>query len=157
MRGGIRVSPHQIFGPSNNGGNSDLIHQSQLFQTGEGIGDIFSSLYRRFKPLAQNAAKRLINSKTARQGGQKLLDIAKNIAKDVAVDALEGDKSIKESLNENLTSARKSIADSIRKANKRDLPRDEVVSPKKPVKRAKFSTAKKRQNRVKHYSIFEKQ
>ena len=45
MRGGLRVSPHHIFGPSSAGGHSSLFQSGdglrdlQLYQTGEGLGN----------------------------------------------------------------------------------------------------------------------
>ena len=47
MRGGLRISPHHIFGPSSAGGHSSLFQNGQglldpeLYQTGEGLGNIF--------------------------------------------------------------------------------------------------------------------
>ena len=159
MRGGIRISPHRIFGPSNVGGNPALIQQSdteQLFQTGEGIADIFSSIYRKMAPMAGRVVKKIANSKLAKEGGKKLLDSAVDVAKNVTVDVLEGNKPIKQSLDDNLNSAKKSIANSIRKANKRSFFDDDdndKATPKKKYKKAKKPKIKRKNI---SYNIFQK-
>ena len=50
-----------------------------------------------------------------------MLNSAIDVATNVAVDALEGNRPIKESLDDNLTVAKRSIANSIRNSNKRKL------------------------------------
>ena len=50
-----------------------------------------------------------------------MLNSAIDVATNVAVDALEGNRPIKESLDDNLTVAKRSIASSIRNSNKRKL------------------------------------
>ena len=127
MRGGLRLSPHHIFGPSSAGGHSALFQQGEglndlkLFQTGEGLGDIFSSLYRKIIPAAGRAIKKIASSKIVKEGRKQLLHSAIDVATNVAADALDGNKPIKESLDDNLNAAKKSIASSIRNSNKRKI------------------------------------
>ena len=127
MRGGLRVSPHHIFGPSSAGGHTALFQQGEglndlkLFQTGEGLGSIFSSLYRKIIPVAGRTIKKIANSKLVKQGGKQLLNSAIDVAANVAADALDGNKPVKESLDDNLNAAKKSIASSIHNSNKRKL------------------------------------
>ena len=127
MRGGLRLSPHHIFGPSSAGGHSSLFQQGEglndlrLFQRGEGLGDIFSSLFEKIIPAAKRTIKNIATSKIVKEGGKQLLDSAINIATNVAADALDGNKPVKESLDDNLKAAKKSIASSIRNSNKRKL------------------------------------
>ena len=127
MRGGLRVSPHHIFGPSSAGGHTTLFQQGEglndlkLFQTGEGLGNIFSSLFRKIMPAAGRTIKKIASSKIVKEGGKQLLHSAINVAANVAADALDGNKPVKESLDDNLNAAKKSIASSIRSSNKRKL------------------------------------
>ena len=127
MRGGLRVSPHHIFGPSSAGGHTTLFQQGEglndlkLFQTGEGLGNIFSSLFRKIMPAAGRTIKKIASSKIVKEGGKQLLHSAINVAANVAADALDGNKPVKESLDDNLNAAKKSIASSIRNSNKRKL------------------------------------
>ena len=127
MRGGLRLSPHHIFGPSSAGGHSSLFQQGEglndlrLFQRGEGLGDIFSSLFEKIIPAAKRTVKNIATSKIVKEGGKHLLNSAIDVATNVAVDALEGNRPIKESLDDNLTVAKRSIASSIRNSNKRKL------------------------------------
>ena len=71
--------------------------------------------------MAGHTIKKIASSKLAKQGGKKLLDSAINVATNVAADVLDGKKPMKESLDDNLKSARKSIASSIRNTNKRKI------------------------------------
>ena len=127
MRGGLRISPHHIFGPSSAGGHSSLFQNGQglldpeLYQTGEGLGNIFSSIFRKIIPVAGRTIKKIASSKLAKEGGKKLLNSAIDVATNVAADVMDGKKPIKESLDDNLNTARKSIASSIRNTNKRML------------------------------------
>ena len=127
MRGGLRISPHHIFGPSSAGGHSSLFQQGEglndlrLFQTGEGLGDIFSSLFQKIIPAAKRTIKNIASSKIVKEGGKQLLQSAIDVAANVAADVLDGDKPIKQSLDDNLNMAKKSIASSIRNSNKRKI------------------------------------
>ena len=147
MRGGLRISPHHIFGPSSAGGHSSLfqngkgLHNLELYQTGEGLGNIFSSIFRKIIPVAGRTIKKIASSKLAKEGGKKLLNSAIDVATNVAADVMDGKKPIKESLDDNLNSARKSIASSIRNTNKRMLlEAADIIPTKKARKRTKKTT-----------------
>ena len=166
MRGGLRVSPHHIFGPSSAGGHSTLFQQGEglndpkLFQTGEGLGNIFSSLFRKIVPAAGRAIKKIATSKIVKEGGKKLLNSAINVAANVAADVLEGDKPIKQSLDDNLDMAKKSIASSIRNSNKRKLLEDYNDSGSTPRKKKRNVKKKptflvgKRSQKGQGYNLF---
>ena len=146
MRGGLRVSPHHIFGPSSAGGHTTLFQQGEglndlkLFQTGEGLGNIFSSIFRKIIPVAGHTIKKIASSKLAKQGGKKLLDSAINVATNVAADVLDGKKPMKESLDDNLNLAKKSIASSIRNTNKRMILEADDIIPRKKTRKVKKKT-----------------
>jgi len=93
-----------------------LIHRGERYQSGRGIGSLFSGIIRGLKPLFSmglSAGKKLLTSDTAKQIGSTLLDIGKDSAKNLAVDLLEG-KNIEESLNKELQSAKNKIASKIK-------------------------------------------
>ena len=146
MRGGLRISPHHIFGPSSAGGHSTLfqkgdgLHDLELFQTGEGLGNLFSSLFQKIMPMAGRTIKKIASNKLVKQGGKQLLDSAIDIAANVASDALDGSKPIKQSLDDNLDLARKSIASSIRNTNKRMLLEAADIIPRKKTRKVKKKT-----------------
>ena len=146
MRGGLRVSPHHIFGPSSAGGHSSLFQNGdglrdlQLYQTGEGLGNIFSSIFHKIIPVAGRTIKKIASNKLVKQGGKKLLDSAINVATNVAADVLDGKKPMKESLDDNLNLAKKSIASSIRNTNKRMLLEAADVIPRKKTRKVKKKT-----------------
>ena len=166
MRGGLRISPHHIFGPSSAGGHSSLfqngagLHNLELYQTGEGLGNIFSSIFRKIIPVAGHTIKKIASSKLAKQGGKKLLDSAINVATNVAADVLDGKKPMKESLDDNLNLAKKSIASSIRNTNKRKLlettdESDNIPRKKtKKVKRKPILKVKKQSQKGRGYNLF---
>ena len=146
MRGGLRISPHHIFGPSLAGGHSSLFQNGEglldleLYQTGEGLGNIFSSIFRKIIPAAGRTIKKIASSKLAKQGGKKLLNSAIDVATNVAADVLDGKKPMKESLDDNLNSARKSIASTIRNTNKRMLLEVADIIPRKKIRKGKKKT-----------------
>ena len=146
MRGGLRVSPHHIFGPSSAGGHSSLFQNGdglrdlQLYQTGEGLGNIFSSIFHKIIPVAGRTIKKIASNKLVKQGGKKLLDSAINVATNVAADVLDGKKPMKESLDDNLNMAKKSIASSIRNTNKRMLLEAADIIPRKKTRKVKKKT-----------------
>ena len=146
MRGGLRVSPHHIFGPSSAGGHSSLfqkgegLHDLELYQAGEGLGNIFSSIFHKIIPVAGRTIRKIASNKLVKQGGKKLLDSAINVATNVAADVLDGKKPMKESLDDNLNLAKKSIASSIRNTNKRMLLEAADIIPRKKTRKVKKKT-----------------
>lgn len=104
-----------------------LFHKGERFQSGRGIGALFSGLFRTLKPLFSlglSAGKKALTSQAARSIGSTALDIGKQAAKNIAADLLEG-KDISQSLNKELDTAKATIASKIRgsgrKRNQRAL------------------------------------
>jgi len=93
-----------------------LFHKGERFQTGQGIGALFSGLFRTLKPLFSlglSAGKKALTSQAAKNIGTAALDIGKTAAKNMAADLLEG-KNLGESLNKELETAKATIASKIR-------------------------------------------
>lgn len=93
-----------------------LFHKGERFQSGRGLGALFSGLFRTLKPLFSiglSAGKKALQSQAAKTIGSAALDIGKNAAKNLAADLLEG-KDMSESLNKELESAKSTIASKIR-------------------------------------------
>ena len=65
------------------------------------------------------------------------MNSAIDVATNVAVDVLDGKRPIKDSLNDNLNSAKKSIASSICNTNKRMLLESADIIPKKKIQKGK--------------------
>ena len=163
MRGGLRVSPHHIFGPSSAGGHSSLFQNGdglrdlELYQTGEGLGNIFSSIFHKIIPVAGRTIKKIASNKLVKQGGKKLLDSAINVATNVAADVLDGKKPMKESLDDNLNMAKKSIASSIRNTNKRMLLEAADIIPRKKTRKGKkkpFVSVRKSGQKGRGFNLF---
>lgn len=98
-----------------------LIHRGERFQSGRGIGSLFSGIIRGLKPLFSmglSAGKKLLTSETAKKLGSSVLDIGKEAAKNLAVDLLEG-RNLNESLDKEMQSAKSQIASKIKGAGKR--------------------------------------
>ena len=91
-------------------------------------------------PVAGRTIKKIASSKLVKQGGEKLLNSAIDVATNVAADILDGKKPMKESLDENLNSAKKSIASSIRNTNKRMLLEAADAVPRKKIRKGKKKT-----------------
>ena len=93
-----------------------LFHKGERFQSGRGIGALFSGLFRTLKPLFSmglSVGKRALTSDAAKSFGSTALDIGKSAAKNLAADLLEG-KDMSESLNKELDTAKSKIAIKIR-------------------------------------------
>ena len=116
------------------------LHIGPRFQKGRGIGAIFSGLFRALKPIASmglKAGKKILSSDLAKNIGSKALEIGKNAARNIAVDVLEG-KNVKESINEQIDEAKKTIAQDLRGSGKRKR--------KKKKSRKSFCNKKKKYN-----------
>jgi len=98
-----------------------LLHTGDRYQTGRGLGSIFSGLFRSLKPIVSmglRAGKRILTSDLAKQVGSTALDIGKSTLKNVAADLIEG-KDTHDSLNKGLETAKSTIADQIRGSGRR--------------------------------------
>ena len=74
LQGYTRPKRADIFGPSATGGSMNDAGERQLYQHGEGIGSIFSSLFSKFLPAAARTVKNIAQSKIVRDTGKQILD-----------------------------------------------------------------------------------
>lgn len=91
-------------------------HTGVRVQRGRGIGSLFAGLIRGFTPLARmglQAGKKLLTSDLARNIGHTALEGGKTLLKGVAADLIEGNN-VRDNAQENLQSARKKIAATLR-------------------------------------------
>ena len=91
------------------------------------------------------AAKKIAGSKIVRETGKQLLDSGVDAMANVAANAISGEKSVGDSMSEELTNARKEISTALKKANReRKLPDEKVSgSSKKKKKKGKRKISKK--------------
>lgn len=112
-------------------------HHGPRFQRGRGIGSIFSGLIRAFRPLASKSfeiGKKFLTSDTAKNLGSTIGNMGKEAIKNVAVDILEG-KNINESAKNQLSNARKTLAETLRGSGKKR----KITTPKnKNTKKLKY-------------------
>lgn len=90
-------------------------------QRGRGLGSILSGLWRGFAPVARlglKAGKNLLQSPLARKIGTAAIDIAKDSARNLAADLIEGND-INQRAQEELQNARSKIATTLRGGRKR--------------------------------------
>ena len=58
FRGYNKPRKSDIFGPSSTGGTFSDARQRELYQEGEGLGSILSSIFRKVVPFATKAVKK---------------------------------------------------------------------------------------------------
>ena len=91
-------------------------HTGVRVQRGRGIGSLFAGLIRGFTPLARmglQAGKKLLTSDLAKNIGRTALEGGKTLLKGVAADLIEGNN-VRDNAQDNLQSARKKIAATLR-------------------------------------------
>jgi hypothetical protein len=91
-------------------------HYGMRFQTGRGLGSLFSGLWRGLKPLAKmglSAGKKFIKSDFAKNLGSAALDVGKDALKNLSIDVLEG-KPISQAGDEQLQLAKQKIASTLK-------------------------------------------
>lgn len=81
-------------------------HYGNPYQHGQGLGNIFGGLIKRFIPAAKSFLKT--------SAGQVIKDVALNTASNLASDIIQG-KNVKESAVSNLTNAKNEIGNYITK------------------------------------------
>ena len=127
-----------------------LYHSGIRVQRGQGIGSILGGLFRSILPKVAKsglrAAGKIARSDIAKDVGRQLRDTATRSAVNMAVDALEG-RNVKESLQNQLESAKQDIATSVRKRVKRQS--------KRPAKKNKPAKSKRSNNKRKGSSFFD--
>ena len=147
FRGYNNPKKSDIFGPSFTGGGLHHARQRELYQEGEGIGSFFSSIFRKLLPFATKAAKTVAGSSLAKETTKALKESAISGLTNVASDVIGGQKTLDESLTENLSKARENIATAIKANRKRGS-----GSVKAKVK---TKGNKKRKITRKKYSVFD--
>ena len=170
FRGYNKPAKSQIFGPSATGGTwADAQENRQLYMTGEGLGSFFGSIFRKIIPAASkaikkvlpaatNTVKKIAGSKIVQETGKQLMDSGVNAMANVAANAISGEKSVGESMSEELTNARKEISNALKKANQErkasETEDDDVVPVKRKLKGKRKPTKKSKRKRV-QLSVFD--
>jgi hypothetical protein len=118
-------------------------HSGLRFQQGRGLGSLFGSIFRSFKPMARfglNMGKKFVKSDFAKNLASNFLDIGKTAATNMAVDVLEG-KNFKDSAQEQLEDAKTKIATTLKggSCKKRRKKRKALLSDITPNKKLKYS------------------
>ena len=120
------------------------VHAGPRLQRGSGLFSNFIGLGKRLLPVIAKGstkfAKQLSRSEIGKDVGRQLKSLAKDTAITAAVNAIEG-KELNEGLSENLKTARRQIAQTIKKRN----------SPKK--RKSTIPKLKKSRNKVKKYNF----
>ena len=115
LQGYTRPKRADIFGPSATGGSMNDAGERQLYQHGEGIGSIFSSLFSKFLPAAARTVKNIAQSKIVRDTGKQILDSTITGLTNATANAISGDKTVKESISDELKNARAEISIALKK------------------------------------------
>ena len=102
LQGYTRPKRADIFGPYATGGSMNDAGERQLYQHGEGIGSIFSSLFSKFLPAAARTVKNIAQSKIVRDTGKQILDSTITGLTNATANAISGDKTVKESISDEL-------------------------------------------------------
>lgn len=113
-------------------------HVGPRYQRGRGLGSIFGALFRGLAPIAKlglRAGKSFIANPAVRQFGQSALNMARESAKNIALDVLEG-RNVKDSAQEELEKARSKIASTLRGGRKR---KNHHKKPYGPIKKRKLT------------------
>jgi len=99
-----------------------LFHQGPRVQRGRGLGAIFAAIARGIAPIARlglKAGRSFVANPFVRKLGTSALDIAKQSAINLSADLIDPDKDIKKSTQEELDSAKRKIAATLRGGRKR--------------------------------------
>ena len=115
LQGYTRPKRADIFGPSATGGSMNDAGERQLYQHGEGIGSIFSSLFSKFLPAAARTVKNIAQSKIVQDTGKQILDSTITGLTNATANAISGDKTVKESISDELKNARAEISTALKK------------------------------------------
>ena len=115
LQGYTRPKRADIFGPYATGGSMNDAGERQLYQHGEGIGSIFSSLFSKFLPAAARTVKNIAQSKIVQDTGKQILDSTITGLTNATANAISGDKTVKESISDELKNARAEISTALKK------------------------------------------
>ena len=114
FRGYNKPRKRDIFGPSSTGGTFSDARQRELYQEGEGLGSILSSIFRKVVPFATKAVKEIAGSSIVKDTGKALTESAITGLTNVAADVIGGNRTLKESFSDQLSNARKNISTAIK-------------------------------------------
>lgn len=116
------------------------VHTGPRLQRGAGLFSSLLGLGRRLLPVVARGstklARKLTKSEIGRDVGRQLKSLAKDTAITAAVNAIEG-KELNEGLSENLKTARKQIAQTIKKRNLAKKRKPAMPKSKKSRKKVK--------------------
>lgn len=110
-----------------------MYHSGMRVQRGRGLGSILGGLWRGLAPVARlglKAGKNLLQSPIARKIGTAAIDIAKDSARNLAADLIEGND-VNQRAQEELQNARSKIASTLRGGRKRKKHLNSNVQNKK--------------------------
>lgn len=129
------------------------VHSGPAVQRGYGIGSFFSGLMRTLFNVGKTVAK----SDVAKEVGRSLAESAATTGVNVLADAISGDKPVKESLQENISSSRKRVAGALKSGFDSTFKRkkNEAAANKKRTPKLKVSKKKTKFNPVKTKDIFD--
>ena len=114
FRGYKKPRKSDIFGPSSTGWTSSDTRQRELYQEGEGLGSILSSIFRKVAPFATKAVKKIAGSSIVKDTGKALTESAVTGLTNVAADIIGADRTFEESFSDQLSNARKNISTAIK-------------------------------------------
>ena len=143
FRGYNKPRQSDIFGPSATGGRFSDARERQLYQQGEGFGSFISSIFKKIIPAASKIVKKVAGSQIIKDTGKQLADSAITGLTNVAADVIGGDKTLKESFSDELSTARKDISTAIKTSNKKRKSSEPVNTSSSKKRRGK----KKRKNK----------
>ena len=122
------------------------------YQRGQGIGNFFSSIFKKIVPYATKAIKSAASSKVAKTVAKQLTKHGAEALGDVVADAIEGsDPSIKAKAH--LAQARTDVSNAIRQNNAVKRKRPDISTEQRPVKKKKKKTGFKGKTE-KEFNIF---
>ena len=119
-------------------GRGQLLHRSPFIQRGRGFGSFLSGIFNAVKPALGALGRAIFGSPIAQNVGQAIMETARGTAADI----VEGKKGVASSTKEGLSTARKRVAEIIRKkptgngnGNGRGNGRASVFDGRRPAKR----------------------
>lgn len=138
------------------------LHRGPFIQRGRGFGSALSSMYKSFVPALQLFGKKILASPLTQQVLQTAKRSATQAGLNVATDVLQG-KKVKDSLTENISTAKQAVTDSIvsalKQANSQTGVTEELkVEPKRSKRKASTILAAKKggkKNRKRSKDVFD--
>ena len=159
FNGSNKPTRNQIFGPSMTGGSVADSQDRELYMRGEGIGSFFSSIFRKILPAATKTIKKIAGSQIVRDSGKHLLDKGLDAATKIAANPISGNKTVGESISDELAGAREEISSALKEANNKRKASNTIPVEKSRKKRKgqKKKIGPKAKRRKVRQSIFDKE